>query len=74
MFIGISIFGLLISTIGAGLIESRIKEIEDRNEKIKSTIKERIDNIEKLQRDEIISIVTEILALHARSKKWLRPI
>lgn len=71
MFIGIAIFGLLISTIGVGLIESKIKEIEDKNEKIKSTIKERIDNIEKFQRDEIISIVTEILALHARSKKMV---
>lgn len=69
MLVGIAVIGLLISTLGAGLIESRIRKTEDKNEEIKSTIKEKIDKIEMLQRDELLSLVALIDELHANSKE-----
>lgn len=69
MLVGIAVIGLLISTLGVGLIESRIRKAEDKNEEIKSTIKEKIDKIEMLQKDELLSLVALIDELHSNSRE-----
>ncbi|MGD1834379.1 MAG: ion channel [Nitrososphaeraceae archaeon] len=73
MVVGIAVIGLLISTLGAGLIESRviesrIRKTKGKNDEIKSTIKKKVDNIEMLQKDELSSLVNLINELHINSK------
>lgn len=63
MISGIAILGVLISTLGAGLIESRMKKntVED-NRKIE--IKNRIDNLELMKEEEVKSLNISISDLH----------
>lgn len=86
MFIGIAVIGLFVSTLGASLIDSRIKKDEgnknedkykgqgdensdDKNQEIRLLIKEKIDNIEKLNKEDISILVSLINTLYANSTK-----
>lgn len=65
MIIGIAILSLLISTLGAGFIESRMKrERRIEESSIKTMIKDKIDKIEGLQNEEIIALLNMISTLH----------
>jgi voltage-gated potassium channel len=63
MISGIAIIGVLISTLGAGLVESRMKKITFEDTR-KIAIKERIDNLEEMDEEEIKSLTVSINALH----------
>lgn len=65
MIVGIAILGILISTLGAQLIESRIKSQSKKEENnIKELIKNKIDRIEGLQSKEIVTLLNLISNLH----------
>ena len=65
MVIGIAILGILISTLGAQLIESRIKSQSKKEENnIKTMIKNKIDKLEGLQNEEIVTLLNLISDLH----------
>jgi voltage-gated potassium channel len=65
MVIGIAILGILISTLGAQLIESRIKSQSKKEENsIKTMIKNKIDKLEGLQNEEIVTLLNLISNLH----------
>ena len=65
MIVGIAILGMLISTLGAQLLESRIKSQSKKEENnIKELIKNKIDRIEGLQNEEIITLLNLISNLH----------
>jgi voltage-gated potassium channel len=68
MISGIAILGVLISTLGASLIESRMKKIKTENPK-KRTIKERIDDLELMNEEEIKLLNISINALHRELKR-----
>jgi voltage-gated potassium channel len=68
MITGIAILGVLISTLGAGLVESRMKKITIEDTR-KIAIKERIDNLEEMDEDEIKSLTISINALHKDLRK-----
>lgn len=69
MIVGIAILGILISTLGAGLIESRLKPRPKPGEDTKNKIKEGIDILEVLQKDDVNSLVTMITNLHSELHK-----
>jgi len=65
MIVGITIFGIFISTLGATLVEKRIKrEVSTINEEIKQAIKKKIDTIEHLSEKELQELINTIKALH----------
>ena len=65
MVLGIAILGILISTLGAQLIESRIKSQSRKEESsIKALIKNKIDKLEGLQNEEIVTLLNLISNLH----------
>jgi voltage-gated potassium channel len=65
MVIGIAILGILISTLGAQFIESRIKSQSKKEESnIKTMIKNKIDKLEGLQNEEIVTLLNLISNLH----------
>jgi voltage-gated potassium channel len=64
MVVGIAILGVLISTLGAGLIESRLKPKLKPGEDTKIKIKEGIDILEVLDRDDVNSLLKMITNLH----------
>jgi voltage-gated potassium channel len=65
MIVGIAILGILISSLGAQLIESRIKSQSRKEENsIKTLIKNKIDKLEGLQNDEIVTLLNLISDLH----------
>jgi voltage-gated potassium channel len=65
MVVGIAILGILISTLGAQLIESRIKSQSKKEENsIKTLIKNKIDKLEGLQNEEIVTLLNLISNLH----------
>ena len=68
MISGIAIIGVLISTLGAGLVESRMKKITIEDSR-KIALKERIDNLEEMDEDEIKSLNVSISALHRDLRK-----
>ncbi len=70
MITGIAILGVLISTLGASLIESRMKKTDNENP-IKRTIKERIDNLESLNVEEIKSLNISINTLHRELRRMV---
>ena len=53
----------MISTLGTGLVESRMKKITSEDTR-KIAIEERIDNLEEMDEDEIKSLNVSISALH----------
>lgn len=69
MIVGIAILGILISTLGAGLIESRLKPRPKPGEDTKNKIKEGIDILEVLQKDDVNSLITMITNLHSELHK-----
>jgi voltage-gated potassium channel len=64
MIVGIAILGVLISTLGAGLIESRLKPKQKPGEDHKNKIRERIDILEVLDKDDLNSLLKMITNLH----------
>ena len=62
------LLGGTISTLGAGLVESRMKKITIEDSR-KIAIKERIDNLEEMDEDEIKSLNVSISALHRDLRK-----
>ena len=73
MIVGIAILGILISTLGAGLIESRLKPRPKPGEDTKNKIKEGIDILEVLQKEDVSSLVTMITNLHSELHKSHTP-
>ena len=69
MVIGIAILSILISTVGAQFIESKIKSQRRREENnIKVLIKDKIDRLEGLQSEEIVTLLNLISNLHGELK------
>ncbi len=69
MVIGIAILGILISTLGAQFIESRMNNQRRKEENnIKVMIKDKIDNLEGLQSEEIVTLLNLISNLHGELK------
>ncbi|HEX5185310.1 MAG TPA: ion transporter [Nitrososphaeraceae archaeon] len=69
MVIGIAILSILISTVGAQFIESKIKDQRKREENsIKALIKKKIDKLEILQSEEIVTLLNLISNLHGELK------
>lgn len=69
MIVGIAVLGILISTLGAGLIESKIKSREKKEENtIKMLIKNKVDKLEELQSEEINTLINLISNLHGELK------
>jgi voltage-gated potassium channel len=65
MVVGIAILGILISTLGAQLMESRLKSQSKKEENhIKELIKNKIDRLEGLQNEEIVTLLHLISKLH----------
>jgi voltage-gated potassium channel len=64
MIAGIGILGLLISTLGASFIESRLKPKLNFEEESKKTIKEKINKLELLNKDEYSSLILSINILY----------
>jgi voltage-gated potassium channel len=64
MIVGIGILGVLISTLGAGLIESRLKPKPKPGEDYKNKKMERIDILEVLDKDDLNSLLKMITNLH----------
>ncbi len=69
MVVGIAILGILISTIGAQFLESKLKYQRKREENnIKVMIKDKIDRLEGLQSEEIVTLLNLISNLHVELK------
>ncbi len=69
MIIGIAILGILISTLGAQFIESKMKNQRRKDENdIKLMIKDKIDRLEGLQSEEIVTLLNLISNLHGELK------
>jgi voltage-gated potassium channel len=77
MIVGIAILGILISTLGAGLIESRFRQ-EDKSrgkkaiepsltDQTKMLIKNKIDRIEDISQDDFDNLMTTIKNLRNMS-------
>jgi voltage-gated potassium channel len=64
MIVGIGILGVLISTLGAGFIESRLKPKLNIEEESKKTIKEKISKLELLNKHEYSSLILSIDTLY----------
>jgi voltage-gated potassium channel len=79
MVIGIAILGILISTLGAGLIEARFAREDKKRDKktaelsltdeTKVLIKSRIDKIEDISQDDLEHLITTIRNLRNMSHK-----
>jgi len=69
MIVGIAILGILISTLGAALVESRLKPKPKPGEDIKIKIKEGVDILEVLDRENVNSLLKMITNLHAELHK-----
>lgn len=69
MIVGIAVLGILISTLGAGLIESKMKTRQKKEENtIKMLIKNKVDKLEELQSEEINTLLDLISNLHGELK------
>ena len=64
MIAGMGILGLLISTLGASFIGSRLKPKLNFEEESKKTIKEKISKLELLNKDEYSSLILSINILY----------
>jgi voltage-gated potassium channel len=69
MIVGIAILGVLISTLGARLIESRLKPKSKPGEDIKNKVKDGIDMQEVLDKDDVNSLLKMITNLHVELHK-----
>lgn len=64
MIVGIGILGILISTLGASFIESRLKPKLTIEEESKKAINEKISKLELLKKDEYSSLILSIDTLY----------
>ena len=65
MIIGIAILGILISTLGAQMVESKIKNQRRKEENnIKLMIKDKIDIVESLDSNELEELLRLIRGLN----------
>ena len=64
MIFGIAILGILISTLGASFIESRLKPKLTIEEESKKAINEKISHLELLNKDEYSSLILSINTLY----------
>ena len=64
MFMGISIIGVFISTLGARLVGSRLKKHETIESQTKSLITKKINEIEKLEKHEVELLINMVKDLH----------
>ena len=64
MIFGIAILGILISTLGASFIESRLKPKINIEEESKKAINEKICKLESLNNDEYSSLILSINTLY----------
>ena len=65
MIFGIAILGILISTLGASFIESRLKpKLNIEEEESKKSINEKICKLESLNKDEYSSLILSINTLY----------
>jgi voltage-gated potassium channel len=67
--IAIPMLGVLISTLGAGLVESRLRSEPKPGEDTKNKIKEGIDILEVLDKDDVNSLLKMITNLHTELHK-----
>ena len=68
MFVGISIIGTIISSLGAILIGSRIKKHESVESSTKSLIIKKIHEIEHLEKHEVELLISMVKDLHDEVK------
>ena len=72
MIVGIAILGIFISTLGATLIESRLKEKKYATPKLanqaKELIKMKIDELEKLDADDLNTLMAMIKSINDTSQ------
>ena len=64
MIVGIGILGVLIATLGASFIESRLKPKLNVEEESKKVINEKIRKLELLNKDEYSSLILSIDILY----------
>jgi voltage-gated potassium channel len=69
MIVGIAILGILISTLGAALIESRLKPKPKPGEDIKIKVKEGVDILELLDKEDVDSLLKMITNLYTELHK-----
>ena len=69
MIFGIAILGILISTLGASFIESRLKPKLNIEEESKKAINEKICKLELLNKDEYSSLISSINTLYNDLRK-----
>ncbi|MDJ0269689.1 MAG: potassium channel family protein [Aigarchaeota archaeon] len=68
MITGIAILGILISTLGATLVERRMRREETLSSEVREMIKKKIDTIESLTQDELELLLNLIKRLHKSNK------
>lgn len=68
MFIGISIIGTFISTLGAMLIGSRLKKYETVEMSTKQMIIKKIEDIESLEKHEVEMLISMVKDLHDETR------
>lgn len=64
MFVGISIIGVFISSLGARLVGSRLKKRETMESDAKSLIIKKISEIERLEKHEVDLLINMVKDLH----------
>ena len=64
MFVGISIIGVFISSLGARLVGSRLKKRETIEYDAKSLIIKKISEIERLEKHEVDLLINMVKDLH----------
>jgi voltage-gated potassium channel len=68
MFVGISIIGTIISSLGAILVGSRLKKHESVESSTKSLIIKKIHEIENLEKHEVELLISMVKDLHDEVK------
>ncbi len=68
MFVGISIIGTFISTLGAMLIGSRLKKYETVESSTKHMIIKKIEDIESLEKHEVEVLISMVKDLHDEAR------
>jgi voltage-gated potassium channel len=69
MFVGIAILGIVISTLGAALVESRLKQSPVRADQTKVAIKNKIDELEALNQQDFEILISLIKSLREANAK-----
>jgi hypothetical protein len=69
IFIGLAVILGFISSLGATLVESRLKTRLKLAEESRTTIKEKIDELEKLEKEDIDTLTEMIRSLHVTLRK-----